>query len=188
MGADQEKIIEGEKYHELLKNTLKSIPTDQVLEVAAISRARNDPLPGPAFDAVSDDGSRIKISTGEIVLVRPAVAYDFVIFKKLNSPIHQMILEASSKEKDNIAFDFNEESMYELIFQFTRSCKDVRLVLKKGKEYFTEEAMSQIADKFNLDDVRLVVENIIKNIHLSFSSMIAHDVPNKDGNVVEKKT
>jgi len=165
--SEIEKIIPPEKLEEYRIKSLAS------------KRVANDPLPGPFEDAMGDGDVEVVTSKGKIV-VRPVVAYDFTIFKKINSPIFQQMVDVGVSTSGSAELDFDEEDMYELIFQFTRPCKEVRKELKKGREEYREAALAKIADVYGTSDIELIVKVITEQIQKGFSTMVEHEIVSSD--------
>jgi len=167
--ASGEKIV---PIDTLLKSISPEKLEDVVVTNAAASRVVNDPLPGPMMDAIVNQELEVMTSKGKVVF-RPVVIYDFTIFKKLNSPHYRTMLEANSGEKiENMAIE--DEELYEMIYQFTHTCKEIRAALRKGRDYFRELANEEIGDKYNVDDLGNLLKGVAEQIKKGFSTMMAH--------------
>jgi hypothetical protein len=178
-----------------IETVLKSLPQDKIeaaiVENAATLRVTNDPLPGPMLDAVANQELEVITSKGKIVF-RPIVIYDFTLFKKLNSPHYRTMLEANSGVKIE-EMNIEDEELYEMIYQFTHSCKEIRTLLKKGRENFRELATEEVGDKYNVQDLGVLLQGVATQIQKGFATMMAHGVEadkDKDAldEVGEKKT
>ena len=167
-----------------IETVMKSVPQakleEAIVSAAATSRVVSDPLPGPMLDAVANQELEIKTSRGVVVL-RPVVVYDFTLFKKLNSPHYRTMLEQANSEFKTDELNVEDEELYEMIYQFTHTCKEVRTELKKGREQFREVATAAIADYFNMDDLQVLLEGVATQITKGFATMTAHGVPDKEG-------
>jgi hypothetical protein len=100
------------------------------------------------------------------------------------------MLEAGADKKELESLKIEDEEMYEMIFQFTHSCKEIRSLLKKGRDAFREAAIEDIADKYSMSDLNILLNGVAKQIQKGFVTMVEHDVvENKDVDTdVEKKT
>lgn len=114
---------------------------------AAAPRANNDPLPGALNDAFSQDAIDV-----DGVLVRKVVAGDWIILKQIKSPLYEMQLGEKPEEIKS-----TEEEDMELLFQFTRPIQEVRKVLAKGRDYFREQALQNISDKLEPEQITKIV-------------------------------
>jgi hypothetical protein len=107
----------------------------QLSQVAA-PRANAEPLPGALATAFGADDIVVDGTS-----VRKVVPGDWIILKQLDSPVYRMHLGDKAEE---IEWKGHEE--IELVFQFIRPIAEVRQMLRKGREYFTEQAMQAITD------------------------------------------
>lgn len=146
------------------------IPPEKVqeyeLRAMAASRAGHDPLPGPLSGAFLDQ--EIKVLD---VSVRPVVAFDMAMFKKLDSPLYRQMLEPENAA----SIQFTEEEGWEMCFQFTRPCREVRAALAKGREAFRESATQAFGDKYRPQDITKIVDAIAEQIKRVFSTAVAHE-------------
>ncbi len=135
------------------------------LITAATSRANGDPLPGPLAAAFCEGAIRIG-SSG--LLVRKVVANDWVIFKKVNSPMLRLIeeLNQAAGKLDHPAPDvaMTDEEEFELCYQFTRPISEVRSVLNQGLEKFKNAALVSIGDLHSDIVVKLITAAIVEQI------------------------
>lgn len=154
---------------------------EAVVSTAATSRVVADPLPGPMLDAVANTELEVMTSKGKVTF-RPVVVYDFTIFKKLNSPHYRTMLERENNAELS-AMNIDDEELYEMIYQFTHSCKEIRQVLKQGREQFRELATEEIGDKYDISDLNILLQGVATQIQKGFSTMMAHgakEEENKD--------
>jgi len=161
-----------------IETVLKSLPPEKleasVVESAATQRVVSDPLPGPMLDAVANQELDVMTSKGKVTF-RPVVIYDFTIFKKLNSPHYRTMLEANSGVKME-EMNIEDEELYEMIYQFTHSCKEIRAVLKKGREHYRELTTEEVGDKYNIQDLGVLLTGVATQIQNGFATMMAHGV------------
>ncbi len=150
---------------------------DIVVTSAASKRVVSDPLPGPMLDAVANQECEVKTSKG-LVILRPVVMYDFTIFKKINSPHYRTMIEAEN-EREIELLDIQDEELYEMIYQFTHSCKETRILLKQSRDIFREAAIEEIAEKYEMGDLKSLLEGVAIQIQKGFSTMMAHE-PSSD--------
>ena len=153
---------------------------EAIVQQAATSRGVADPLPGPMLDAVVNQELEVVTSKGKVVF-RPVVVYDFTIFKKINSPHYRTMLEKDNAEELK-TMNIEDEELYEMIYQFTHTCKEIRNELKKGREHFREIATEEIGDKYDINDLNILLQGVATQIQKGFSTMMAHGAKEEDEN------
>lgn len=143
---------------------------------AALSAAASDPLPGPLALAFARPPTAIAGLT-----VRPVVHADFVVLKKLGSPILASLTGGRIKRRPTDAL--TDDSTYELIYQFTRPCAEVeRQVDTLGVKKFRELARQTIGYTLGPVPVLLLSQAIEREFGAAFSTVITHDPkPDADG-------
>lgn len=186
MGTNQDNIVSIDKITQALPaKTLE----EHVISQQAISRVVSDPLPGPMLDAVANQELEVMTSQGKVIL-RPVVIYDFTIFKKLNSPHYRTMIEHANKQISAEEINVEDEELYEMIYQFTHTCKEIRQELKKGREQFREIATEEVADKYSMIDLGVLLNGIAQQINKGFATMTPYGTSEKDesgDDVVKKK-
>lgn len=109
----------------------------------------------------------MEIAVGDFK-VRPVVAYDFVMFEHLNSPIHRQILETAQRldEKKNPPEEvpFTKEDSWDLIWQLTRPVREADAVFQAGGAKAVHDAAKSIP--FELDQA------VINDLFLAALSQI----------------
>jgi hypothetical protein len=153
------------------------------MQSMANERASHEPLPGPAAGIFNVEPLVVKTSIGEVV-IRPMVAYDFNVFKLINSPFYEIIMQTEAKEALNKLFTSEEES-YELIYQFTHTPKEVYFLFKKGLEAFKDKVMEEVAFKYSPDDAALLVSEIMKHIFQVNLARVNFESPPENDNGVD---
>ena len=138
----------------------------------ALREASADPLPGPLAAAFAPTHPTIAGLT-----VRPVVHADFVILKKLNSPILATL--TGRKAKPGAAAPrqsaLTDDSTYDLIYQFTRPCQDVeREVDKLGPKDFRAKARLAIGYTLGPVEVLLLAKAIEAEFTRAFSTLIGY--------------
>lgn len=170
------------------------LDASQLAELAALQansvhtrRANAEPFPGPLAQAFAEDPPNL-----HGFKLRPIVASDFILLRKLNSPLHkrtQAIAEHAQKIKAGLVpedaplpkTDFEEEEAYEMIYQFTVPVSQARAELNKGREYFRECALRAVADKLDPLHITDVVAGVVRNFLATFATVIEHAAPKKEG-------
>jgi len=189
----QPKQYSQEELQELLKNAISPEDKEKIqLKELAAGRAMADPLPGAAYDAMLAEDIEVETTIGK-VNVRPNVAYDWVIFKQINSPVYNLTLESGMPKEIREEVDFKEQQAFELIYQFTHSCKEIRNLLRKGngnieisnnkdEKYavFREEVLNTTADKYSVFDIKPLINAVMQQILKSSSSALEYGVVKKD--------
>jgi hypothetical protein len=153
----------------------------------ANERASREPLPGPASKIFNTESLTVKTSIGEVT-IRPMVSYDINIFKLINSPFYSILMGDTIKTEANQLFTTEEES-YEMIWQFTHSCKEAYNLFKKGKEAYRDKVMEDISFVYNPADAVMLVEKIMQHIFNVNMARVDFTVPetNNDQNADIKK-
>lgn len=132
----------------------------------AVARANREPLPGALDRAFGPEG---EIVVGAFK-VRKVVHADYPILKRLNSPLYRQMLEGSNEE-----IKPEHEELFELCYQFTRPCREVRETLNKGREFFREVATQTFGDAPIEDGVLTAVFTaVVEQFTTSMSTMQAH--------------
>jgi len=160
--------------------TLSQTQREHYLRNEAAKRANSNPLPGPAGDAFGKNGP---IKVGDSFLIREVVASDWKVMAAIDSPIIRLLMEIrQNPEKPNMAITAEEEA--EIAFQFTRTPKECREVIKSGKEAFREKALEEIADKVDAVTISLMVAAVIEQVKRSFNTGISYrEKMEKEGEV-----
>lgn len=154
---------------------------------AATRRANAEPLPGPlatAFNADELQALGIKL--------RPVVASDFILLKKLNSPLYRRTFELAEHARQvkagELAADapppqtnFDEEECVEMIYQFSIPLPQARAELKRGREFFREQAQQAITDHAPVDALPRLVEAVVANFTAAFSTAVQYSGESKEG-------
>jgi hypothetical protein len=141
----------------------------QERRAAAIAAANREILPGPLLDAFASVPEEI---AG--LRVRPLVHYDFVLLRKLESPL---LRQADSQSKT----PFGDEEGYEMVLQFTRSVKEAAALVARGREHFRQQALEQIGMRLGPVEVGLLVKAVEREFLRAFSTVIQYS-PTSDGN------
>lgn len=153
---------------------------EAALEEDARRRAAADPLPGALNDAFLQDAIQI----GPNIYVRRVVASDWLVFKWLNSPIFQAMLELQKDEKLREEVQFTEQEQYEMAWQFTHTPKQVRALMAKGRDKFREECQ-EFADELDFALLPAAIEALVRQIIRSFSTSQQYG---EEGDLKKNKT
>ncbi|TXH10004.1 MAG: hypothetical protein E6R03_15995 [Hyphomicrobiaceae bacterium] len=155
-------------------------------------RAANaEPLPGPLAKAFTAEELK---QFGFII--RPVVASDFILLKRLESPLYRqtfVLAEHARKIKAGEippdaappATKYDEEECVEMIYQFTRPLAEVRTALQRGRIAFRETALQTITDAIPLarmDEFPRLVATVVENFTAAFSTAVQYGDPKKDEN------
>lgn len=138
------------------------------LERAALDRVSGDPLPGPLATAFCDTD----IVAGGLH-VRKVVPSDWIVLRTINSPILRLIEELRMNPKVDPKIEVTDEEHAEVVFQFTRTAKECRTILKQGKEHFRERAI-EFMDAQDLHAVKVaeVVAAVMEQIRRSWETAL----------------
>lgn len=140
--------------------------------VAATAQANADPLPGPLADAFAHVPQTIAGLT-----VRPLVHYDFVLLKRLGSPLLEQLSKVGSGDQVKSETPFTDEQGYEMIYQFTRPAKLAAVVLARGREVFAQAALEEIGMALGPVDVAALVVAVQREFIRAFSTAVKYGSP-----------
>jgi len=143
--------------------------------VAATAQANADPLPGPLADVFGHVPQTIAGLT-----VRPLVHYDFVLLKKLGSPLLDQLSKVGSGDEGKSETPFTDEQGYEMIYQFTRPAKLAAAVLARGREVFAQAALEEIGMSLGPVDVAALVVAVQREFVRAFSTAVKYGSPAPD--------
>jgi hypothetical protein len=149
----------------------------------AIAQANADPLPGPLLDAFAHVPETIFGPGGTPLTIRPLVAYDFVILRKLDSPLLAQLAKAADPSTLNPqpSTTFPDESAYEMILQFTRPIRDSVALIAKGRAAFRQTALEQIGFLLGPVEVALLIKAIEREFLRSFSTVVKYSPGQSSG-------
>ena len=170
--------IPAESVNDLLARDIAAAQAQQV----ALRRANSEPLPGPlslAFTAVELQQFGFTI--------RPVVASDFILLKKLNSPLYRRtfalaeharkIQTAEIPEGSPLpaAENYDEEECVEMVYQFLIPLPQARAELKRGREFFREQAHVYVTDRAPVNALPKLVATVIENFTNAFATAIRYE-------------
>lgn len=144
-------------------------------------RANAEPLPGPLAGAFAAEPLQVLGIT-----LRPVVAGDFILLKKLDSPLYRRTFELAEHQRrikageipadaPLPATNFDEEECVEMIWQFTVPLPVARAALRKGREHFRETALQAITDQSPVDALPQLVEAVVANFTAAFSTAVEYE-------------
>lgn len=163
------------------EQTLIAQQRELVLRGEASKRASADPLPGPLANAFASLPISVTVSTinGEQkeYKVRPLVAYDWAMFKQLNSPVFRMmqeIMQVGVEKAEMINAEPHED--WELCYLLTRPCAESDRVFMKGRAGFTQSAKEEFG--FQLDTAQIVelMKACLEQVRAHMSTMTKYAV------------
>lgn len=129
------------------------------IEQMANDRAEADPLPGPLLNAFSPGA--IKVAGHH---VRKFVAYDHVLLKLLNSPLHLTMLELAKPEDKREEVKSTDQEEWDLCLQFTTPCKEVAGLIEKDVEGFHRLAKEQFGMGESSEVVKLILLGVLQQV------------------------
>jgi hypothetical protein len=139
--------------------------------VAAIANA--DALPGPLAIAFGPEF----ITVGKYQ-VRQIVAYDFAIWKRIDSPIHRQMLwcvaNPDAKPEQMPEIESTIDDKCELVFQLTRPCLEVARLLNKGLDAFKDATIAEIGAVLTGDELAQLCLACFHQITNQQKTMVAY--------------
>jgi hypothetical protein len=164
-----EKMVGGVSREAALQNEIR-------VQAGVVAAA--DPLPGPLVDAFTPCDIEVEGYT-----VRPLVAYDWAIMKKLNSPIYRQMLEVMQNGEKAKEVSNEPEEMWDMIFLLTRTCSEADSFFKKGVEAFRDQAKKEIGFKMNLAEVARLADACTQQIYAHMQTMVSYAAKEEEGEV-----
>lgn len=180
----QVKLLTKEEYGRIKNQAPIPIPKELQAKLQAVSlsnvaneRASREPFPdntAEAFDPITPEvevtnldlvGKKDKagnpINPIEKIIVRPIVPADLRTFKLTNSPLYQLLVGDIQKEEDAITkFSIEENSLYDLVWQFTHTSREASALAKQGPEAFHDMSFD-LAHKYSADDLLKITQVVI---------------------------
>ena len=148
--------------------------------VAGAHAASADPLPGPLLDAFLPE-----LLTAAGIELRPVVAADFAILKRLNSPLLQELKNASlPKDLPKPEVRYDEEDVWELVYLWSHRPPDARALLAKGRQAYREAALAATADKLPFIVVQQgqdIMRALVANVLRAFATKVNHQPAGDSG-------
>lgn len=140
-----------------IEAALAADAADLQRQQTATRRANTEPLPGPLDRAFAPE----ELAQFGFVL-RPVVASDFILLKKLNSPLYRQTFvlaeharQIKSGELPEDAppprTEYDEDECVEMIFQFTRPLPVVREIFRRGTNHNPDAVKARDLDKIKAD-------------------------------------
>lgn len=166
------------------------IPKEDLIKHAvhemAAARANTDPLPGPVAMAF-DERNYIQIP-GAQLQIRPVVAYDLQIAKAFNLAVYQFILELAKPEGQRQNVEWDDEEKAFLVWLFTRPCKEVRAVIRKGgRDAAMESAAVAISDVITPSQMGMAIDAVLMQFSRSLSTAVEYAASEKPGTIDGKQ-
>jgi len=160
-------------------DVLKIPKQPPTLEQMANDRAAADAMPGPLLNAFSEGSIK---AAGR--LVRKIVAYDYVILKTLNSPLHRMLLELAKPDELREKVDNEPSEEWDLCLQFTIPCKEAANLLAQGAEAFHQASVERISMAWEPSEVELVILAIFEQLKRNAESANRYSAAAKEANEI----
>ena len=159
----------------------------------ANERAQREPLPAATQYALNGDDEielemlNIETKVTEIVKVRKMRAIDITIFKLIKSPLYSLLMGDVNDVELSNKLKLDEESMYDLVYQFITPPREVYKLAKKDMDAYHNAAI-ELGMKYSVNDVVKVIDAVINYIGLVNSAKAQFDTaPETDENADLKK-
>lgn len=137
------------------------------------AKAAADPMPGPLLDAFLPEP--LKVIGLEL---RPLVATDIAILKRIKSPLIDLFSQAAiDPELPRPVVTFEEEDLWEIVYLWTRPLPLSRAVLATGRQNFRETALAETGDKLPINvvaDHGAIVGALERHFVNAFATRISH--------------
>jgi hypothetical protein len=137
-----------------------------------------DPAPGPLARALLPDPIVV-----EGISLRPLVASDFVVLKRLDNALHHLVRELAKPIPERKQPPFPEEDVIEASFLLATPPQIARTALASGREIYRESAM-RFGDKLNPLSIGLFRDALVNSLVRSTETWLAYHAPEpKEGEV-----
>jgi hypothetical protein len=150
---------------------------------AATRQANAEPFPGPlaaAFVAEPPAVAGLEL--------RPIVAGDFILFRKLDSPLYRRTFQIAEHQRQIAAGEvpentappetkFDEEECVEMIYQLSVPIATARAALKKGRDAFRETALAAVTDRVPVTAFPELVAAVVSHFTAAFSTAVRYESP-----------
>lgn len=191
-----------EQYDRIKNSPPVPIPTETMAKLQAVGianianeRASREPFPdstSEVFDPVNPEIEVFNIdkNTNEIIKVRGIVPADLRTFKLTNSPLYKLIVGELQREEDAISqFTVDQDTLYDLCYQFMIPSREAAKLAKRGAEAFHEVSF-ELAHKYSSEDLMkicLTVMNFIGKVNNAKAQFSAAPEINEKGEIIEDK-
>jgi hypothetical protein len=145
-------------------------------ENMAAMRALATPLPGPVAAAFFPGGISVAGYS-----VRKLVAFDHVFWQFTKSPILEMLLELAKPEQARETVKSTDEQEWEIALQFTTSPRDLRELMKSGREAVAEAAFEKFGAGESKETVSLILLACFEQIRKNFETSNQYAADAKEG-------
>ena len=160
---------------------------DLAAKQAAAGPARREPFPGPLQAAFADLPTEI---AG--LRVRPVVHYDFIILKRVDSPLlRQLAIATTAKRKGKSKVTpFSDEESYAMIYQFTRPVRELAAWWDRQPDparavtAFRQLAREEIGLRLGPFEVGTLIGLIEREFVATFATAISYASTDESGGTV----
>lgn len=139
------------------------------LKLQAAGRANASPFPGPLKEAFVDGD----IQVGQYK-VRKVVAFDWIVFEAINSPLLELVKSARQNPKEAAQADISMKDQCAICWQFTRSADEVDEVLQKGVDEVHRRVKEDFAKRASMSDIALLTDAVVKQIQTMWATAQGH--------------
>jgi hypothetical protein len=153
------------------------------LEVVAGDIAASDGLPGPLI-GIFEQGD-IVCCDGKIK-VRKLYPTDIPVFKMINSPVYQMMLESAKPKAMQGDVETTSDDEFMMVLQFTLLPKEAYLLARKGREAFLDAAVDA-ALNMEIDEPSQVIEAVMQQITRAFKTKVNYTADDSGGGNGEER-
>ncbi len=168
----------------LVKNVITNADPDGTKRITKVAteRALQDPVPGPSIEAFNDGMVDVTLANGKKVTIRPIVPADMITFKRINSPVYQLMLDSAMEPAMRGEIKFLEEDIFQFIYMFLKPASYSRQLACKDIEKYKEEAITEVGENMLPSDIALIQSVVIKQVFNANRTKVEFDVEKKKDN------
>jgi hypothetical protein len=136
---------------------------------AAYAQANGAVLPGPLAEAIEPEPVEV---AG--LRVRRVVHYDFVLLRRLNSPLLKQLARAAEGQAGGT--EFSDEDAYVMVWQFTRPVREAAAYLAEhGANGVRAAALESIGCALGPVEVGLLVQAVEREFVRALSTVVKYE-------------
>jgi hypothetical protein len=155
---------------------------------AARLAANIDPAPGPLAEALLPTPICLPEELAELGFeIRPVVAADEVLLRKIGSPLIAEWAEAQKPDGERQAVDWPAEDVWGLFFLWTRPYREAAALAARGRDEYLAGAMAATAERLSIGVLKLapaILGALRENLERSAATVVVYKPKPAEGEQV----